>query len=86
MYRRYTIHKDGDLLVEDLDPTGKPLEAEPVPVEDRLPIEVVLLHPDTDEGREKLMELLEAALELEHGDQTNWRLKPPGGGGKLPVL
>jgi hypothetical protein len=86
MYRRYTIHRDGDLLVEDLDPTGTPTDPEPVPAEDRLPCEVVLLTSDDEIGREKLLELLEAALELEQGDLSGWKPKPPGGGGKLPIL
>ena len=86
MYRRYTIHRDGDLLVEELDPTGKPIEPEPVAPEDRLPVEVVLLSPDGEEGKEKLLELLEAALEIEQGHTDGWKPKPPSGGKKLPVL
>jgi hypothetical protein len=31
MHRRYTVHRDGDLLVEELGADGKPLEPEPVP-------------------------------------------------------
>jgi hypothetical protein len=65
MYRRYTVHRDGDLLVEDLDPDGKPLHPEPVPSEDRLPVEVVLLAPDTVDGQAQLLDLLEMALEME---------------------
>ena len=71
MHRRYTIHRDGDLLVEDLDASGKPLDAEPVPAEERLPIEVVLVSPDSDpNARGALLDLLELALEmeLEQGD------------------
>jgi hypothetical protein len=65
MYRRYTIHRDGDLLVEELDPDGKPLEPEPVGPEDRLPVEVVVLAPDTLDGKAQLLELLELAFEME---------------------
>jgi hypothetical protein len=65
MYRRYTVHRDGDLLVEDLGPDGKPLEPEPVPPEDRLPVEIVLLAPDTLDARAQLLDLLEMAFEME---------------------
>jgi len=65
MHRRYTVHRDGDLLVEDLGPDGKPLEPEPVPAEDRLPVEVVVLAPDDPDSRAALIDLLEMALGLE---------------------
>jgi hypothetical protein len=65
MHRRYTVHRDGDLLVEDLGPDGKPLEPEPVPAEDRLPIEVTVLGPDDTDSRAALIDLLEMALGLE---------------------
>jgi hypothetical protein len=65
MYRRYTVHRDGDLLVEELGPDGKPLDPEPVPPEDRLPVEVVLLSPDTLDARAQLLDLLEMAFEME---------------------
>ena len=65
MYRRYTVHRDGDLLVEDLDADGKPVDPELVPSEDRLPVEVVLLAPDTGDGQAQLLDLLEMALEME---------------------
>jgi hypothetical protein len=65
MYRRYTVHRDGDLLVEDLGPDGKPLEAEAVSPEDRLPVELVLLAPDSVDGRAQLLDLLELAFEME---------------------
>ncbi|MFZ5469994.1 MAG: hypothetical protein ACOZIN_11215 [Myxococcota bacterium] len=65
MYRRYTIHRDGDLLVEDLDPTGKPVEPEPVPVEDRLPVEVVVLAADTEQAKAQLLDLLDLAYGME---------------------
>lgn len=65
MRRRYTIHRDGDLLVEDLDATGKPIEPEPVPAEDRLPIEVVLLGPDDEAAKGALLDLIEMVWELE---------------------
>jgi hypothetical protein len=65
MYRRYTIHRDGDLLVEELDPSGKPIDPEPVAPEDRLPVEVLAIAPDTPEAKAQLLELLELALDLE---------------------
>lgn len=65
MHRRYTIHRDGDLLVEDLGPDGKPLDPERVPAEDRLPIELTVLGPDDADSRAALLDLLEMALGLE---------------------
>jgi hypothetical protein len=65
MYRRYSIHRDGDLLVEDLGPDGKALEAEPVKPEDRLPVELVVMAPDDVDSRAQLLDLLEMALGLE---------------------
>jgi hypothetical protein len=65
MHRRYTIHRDGDLLVEDLDEHGKPVDPEPVPAEDRLPIEVVVLAHDSKEAKGQLLDLLELAYEME---------------------
>jgi hypothetical protein len=65
MYRRYTIHKDGDLLVEELDASGKPVEPEPVPAEDRLPVELVLMSADTEAAKAQLLDLLELAYGLE---------------------
>ena len=65
MYRRYTIHRDGDLLVEELDAAGKPLQPEPVPPEDRLPVEVVVMASDTDEAKQQLLDLLELAHGME---------------------
>jgi hypothetical protein len=65
MHRRYTIHRDGDLLVEELGPDGKPLEAEPVPAEDRLPVELTVLSPDDPDSRAALIDLLEMALGIE---------------------
>lgn len=68
MHRRYTIHRDGDLLVEELDPSGKPIDPEPVPAEDRLPVEVTLMANDDLDAKAALVELLEMALDLEtHG-------------------
>lgn len=80
MYRRYTIHKDGDLLVEELDPTGKPIDPEPVAPEDRLPVEVVLMAADTQDARIQLLELLEMAWDMEAEEPS------PPGGAKLNVL
>lgn len=79
MYRRYTVHRDGDLLVEDLGPDGKPIDPEPVPAEDRLPVELVLLAPDTVDARAQLLDLLELAFEMEstpEGDRPG--AKPRG--------
>ena len=74
MYRRYTVHRDGDLLVEDLGPDGKPLDPEPVSQEDRLPIELVLLSPDTVDARAQLLDLLEMAFEMESTPESE---RPP---------
>lgn len=65
MRRRYTIHRDGDLLVEDLNADGKPIEPEPVAPEDRLPIEVTVMAPDDIDSRAALLDLLELASEIE---------------------
>lgn len=78
MYRRYTIHRDGDLLVEELDPSGKPIEPEPVGAEDRLPVEVVVVAPDTLDGRAQLLDLLELAFGMESdkdGSPEGYKLK-----------
>ncbi len=73
MYRRYTIHKDGDLLSEELDPSGKVIDPEPVSAADRLPVELVILAPDSREGRDQLLDLLELAYGIE-----SERAPPPG--------
>ncbi len=65
MHRRYTVHKDGDLLVEELDERGVAIDPEPVPPEDRLPVEVILKGADTPEGKTQLLELLELAFGME---------------------
>lgn len=65
MRRRYTIHRDGDLLVEELDAQGKAIDPEPVPPEERFPVEVVVTAADTDEAREQLLDLLELAFGME---------------------
>ena len=75
MYRRYTLHRDGDLLVEELAPDGKVIDPEPVAAEDRLPFEVTLLAPDGKLALEKLLELLDAAVEIETGNLENWKPK-----------
>jgi hypothetical protein len=82
VHRRYTIHRDGDLLVEDLDASGKAIDPEPVPAEDRLPIEVVVLAPDDADSKAALLDLLELAHELE----TNPEEKQPRKGHKLNVI
>ena len=71
MYRRYTIHRDGDLLVEELDANGKAVEPEPVPPEDRLPVEVTVLAPDGKDGRTALLDLLELAYGMESDKVTD---------------
>ena len=82
MHRRYTIHRDGDLLVEDLDATGKPIDPEPVPAEDRLPVEVVVLSADDVDSKAALLDLLELASEMEtNPDEGKMR-----SGHKLPVI
>lgn len=83
MYRRYTIHRDGDLLVEELDPSGKPIEPEPVPPEDRLPVEVVVMAADTPQAKAQLLDLLELAFGMESEGPPE---DEPGGGHKLPIM
>jgi hypothetical protein len=65
MHRRYTIHRDGDLLVEELGPDGRPVEPEPVAPEDRFPVEVTILAPDDADSKAALIDLLEMALGVE---------------------
>ena len=65
MHRRYTIHRDGDLLVEELGPDGRPVDPEPVAAEDRLPVEVTVVSPDDADSRAALIDLLEMALGIE---------------------
>lgn len=84
MHRRYTIHRDGDLLVEDLDASGKPLSPEPVPPEDRLPVEVVVLAPDDIDSKAALIDLLELAHDLEA--EGSGEGGPPALKHKLPVI
>ena len=76
MHRRYTIHRDGDLLVEELDASGKPVEAEGVAPEDRLPVEVTVLSADDVDSRAALIDLLEMALGLETDGPEAVGLKP----------
>ncbi|SEU13413.1 hypothetical protein [Stigmatella erecta] len=84
MRRRYTIHRDGDLLVEELDAQGKAIDPEPVPPEDRLPVELVVMAPDGEDGRAQLLDLMELALGIETEGP------PPNPNGpdkfKLPVI
>jgi hypothetical protein len=77
MYRRYTVHRDGDLLVEDLDPSGKALAPEPVPPEDRQPVEVVVMASDSAEARAQLLDLLELAYGMEAEKAGNGGEPPP---------
>ncbi len=86
MHRRYTIHRDGDLLVEDLGPDGKPVEAEPVPAEERLPIELVLMSADDPDSRAQLLDLLETALGLETEGPEAVGLRKKEKGLKLDVV
>ena len=86
MHRRYTIHRDGDLLVEDLGPDGKPLEAEPVPAEERLPVEITILSADDTDSRAQLIDLLEMALGLETDGLESVGLREKQKGLKLNVM
>lgn len=86
MHRRYTIHRDGDLLVEDLGPDGKPLEAEPVPAEERLPVELTILSADDTDSRAQLIDLLEMALGLETEGPESVGLRKKEKGLKLNVM
>ncbi|MDP1827199.1 MAG: hypothetical protein Q8L48_28255 [Archangium sp.] len=86
MHRRYTIHRDGDLLVEDLGPDGKPLEAEPVPAEERLPVEITILSADDTDSRAQLIDLLEMALGLETEGPESVGLRKKEKGLKLNVM
>lgn len=79
MYRRYTIHRDGDLLVEDLDPTGKPIDPEAVSAEDRLPVEVIVMAADSLDARAQLLDLLELAHSME-AEGTGEAAGPKGPG------
>ena len=86
MHRRYTIHRDGDLLVEDLGPDGKPMEAEPVPAEERLPVEITILSADDTDSRAQLIDLLEMALGLETDGPESVGLRKKERGLKLNVM
>jgi hypothetical protein len=77
MRRRYSIHKDGDLLVEELDAQGKPIEPEPVPAADRLPIQVEVESPDEEGAKGALLDLIEMVWEFES-------FGPDEGGGPQP--
>jgi len=83
MFRRYTIHRDGDLLVEELDAAGKPIDPEPVSPEDRLPVQVVVMAEDTAAAKAQLIELLELAYGMEAEGPPD---EGEGGGHKLPVI
>jgi hypothetical protein len=84
MRRRYSIHRDGDLLVEELDASGKPIEPDPVPAEDRLPIEVTVLSPDDEGAKGALRDLIEMVWEFEsYGPDEDG---PPPKSLKLNVL
>jgi hypothetical protein len=85
MRRRYTIHQDGDLLIEELDDAGRPIEPEPVPDSQRLPFEVILSAPAGELAQGRLLELLEAVVSVESGDDE-WRPAGGRGGHKLPQV
>lgn len=82
MHRRYSIHRDGDLLVEELDKHGKAISPEPVPPEDRLAVEVIVRAGDSLDEKAQLLDLLELAFGMEADGP------PPSGQGvdgvKLP--
>lgn len=80
MRRRYTVHRDGDLLVEELAPDGTTVDPEPVPPEDRLPIEVTVSGPDDIDSKAALIDLLEMALGLETDGPQGVGLRPHGKG------
>jgi hypothetical protein len=65
VHRRYSIHRDGDLLVEDLDDQGRAIDPEPVPEGERLQLSVIVRAKDDADGRAQLLELLELAFEME---------------------
>ncbi|MCL2012899.1 MAG: hypothetical protein FWG75_08960 [Cystobacterineae bacterium] len=73
MRKRYSIHRDGDLLVETFDEEGNPLEVEAVPQEERLPLELTLQCPEGEGWREQLLDLLETAYGLEEEALENQR-------------
>jgi len=75
MHRRYTLHRDGDLLVEELDAAGNPTEPEPVAAEDRLPFEIIVRAPQGKLAAAKLLELMEAAHDIESGNLESWKPK-----------
>ncbi len=81
MYRRYTIHRDGDLLVEELGPDGKPIDPEPVAPEDRLPVELTIMANDDLDSKAALLDLLELAFGMEsegpEPGQLKNTVKPP---------
>jgi hypothetical protein len=85
MHRRYTVHRDGDLLVEELGADGRPLDPEPVAPEDRLPVEVTVMGPDDADSRAALIDLLEMALGIETDGPESVGLKKQVGH-KLPVV
>jgi len=73
MRKRYSIHKDGDLLVETFDDLGNPIDVEPVPPEERLPVQLCLQCPEEEGWREQLLDLLETAYGLEEEALENQR-------------
>ena len=85
MRRRYTIHRDGDLLVEELAEDGVAVDPEPTPESERLPFEVLVRSPDGSLARQRLVELLEAVLNLE-AETSDWQPHAAQAKGKLPIV
>jgi len=75
MHRRYTIHRDGDILVEELDEQGQAISPEPVPPEDRLPVEVIVRAAGGPEAHAALLDLMELAYGLETDGPPEGALK-----------
>ena len=75
MHRRYTIHRDGDILVEELDDQGTAISPEPVPPEERLPVEVIIRASDDPDAHAALLELMELAYGLETDGPPEGALK-----------
>lgn len=62
------------------------MEAEPVPAEERLPVEITILSADDTDSRAQLIDLLEMALGLETEGPDSVGLKEKVKGHKLNVM